>query len=51
MFARARRYVRALRARLGAARDIYEGVFFAPYRAQIHREALRQRDLFLLAGF
>ncbi|HEX9726966.1 MAG TPA: cory-CC-star protein [Gemmatimonadales bacterium] len=40
-----------LRARLRAARDIYEGVFVAPYRSQVHREYLRQRDLFLLLGF
>lgn len=37
--------------RLRAARAIYEGIFIAPYRAQIHREYLRQRDLFLLLGF
>lgn len=41
----------SLRRRLRAARDIYEGVFIAPYRALIHREHLRQRDLFLLLGF
>jgi hypothetical protein len=38
------------RARLRAARAIYEGVFFVPYRAEIHREYLRHRDLFLLLG-
>lgn len=38
-------------ARLAAARDIYEGIYVAPYRATIHREYLRQRDLFLLMGF
>lgn len=41
----------ALRRRLGAAREIYEGLFVAPYRSQIYREYLEQRDLFLLAGF
>lgn len=40
-----------LRARLQTARDIYEGVFLVPYRAEIQREFLRQRDLFLLVGF
>ncbi len=40
-----------LRARLRAAREIYEGIFIAPYRSQIHREYLEQRDLFLLLGF
>lgn len=40
-----------LRRRLRAARDIYEGIFIAPYRSLIHREHLRQRDLFLLQGF
>ncbi len=41
----------ALRRRLRAARDIYEGVYIAPYRSVIHREYLHQRDLFLLLGF
>ena len=40
-----------LRARLRAAREIYEGVFMAPYRRAIHREQLHQRDLFLLLTF
>ena len=39
-----------LRSRLRAARDIYEGVYIAPYRSAIHREFLRERDLFLLLG-
>ena len=39
-----------LRARLRAVRDIYEGIFLVPYRAEIHREYLRRRDLFLLLG-
>ena len=42
---------RTLRRRLRAARDIYEGVYIAPYRSAIHREHLRQRDLFLIMGF
>lgn len=32
-------------------RDIYTGIFFAPYRARIHREYLRERDRFLLLAF
>ncbi len=40
-----------LRRKARAARDIYEGLYVAPYRAVIHREYLRQRDLFLLMGF
>jgi len=46
-----RRVWAALRRRLRSAREIYEGMYVAPYRAEIHREYLRQRDLFLLAGF
>jgi len=42
---------RRLARQLSAARAIYEGIFLAPYRAEIHREYLRQRDLFLLLGF
>ncbi len=42
---------RAVRRRLRAAREIYEGVYIAPYRSTIHREYLRERDLFLLVGF
>ena len=42
---------RSARDGLKALRDIYEGIFFAPYRSQIHREYLRERDLFLLLGF
>ncbi len=41
----------ALRRTLRAAREIYEGVYMAPYRSQIHRRYLRERDLFLLVGF
>jgi hypothetical protein len=40
----------SLRARLRAAREIYEGVYVAPYRAAIHREYGRRRDLFLVLG-
>ena len=32
-------------------RDIYEGIFFAPYRAQILAVDLRERDRFLLLAF
>lgn len=39
-----------LRRRIHAAREIYEGVYMAPYRSTIHREYLRQRDLFYLLG-
>ncbi len=46
-----RRVWEALRGRFRSAREIYEGMYIAPYRAEIHREYLRQRDLFLLAGF
>jgi hypothetical protein len=41
---------RTFRQILASAREIYEGMFFAPYRSQIHREALRQRDLFFIVG-
>jgi hypothetical protein len=40
-----------IRRGLSALRDIYEGIYIAPYRAQMHRELLREHDLFLLAGF
>lgn len=40
----------SVRRRLRAAREIYEGVYLAPYRSSIHREYLRQRDLFLVLG-
>ena len=36
--------------RLQSAREIYEGVYLAPYRSIIHREYLRQRDLFFILG-
>ena len=37
-----------LRSRLVWARDIYEGIYLAPYRREIYREYLRQRDRFFL---
>ncbi len=37
--------------RLRAARDIYEEIFFAPYRSQIYREYRDRRDMFLLLSF
>lgn len=48
---RARRWVRVVRARLNAAREIYEGVYVAPYRSVVRREYLRQHDLFFLMSF
>jgi len=41
----------AVRCRLQGAREIYEGVYMAPYRSAIHHEYLEQRDIFLLMGF
>jgi len=38
------------RQRARSAREIYEGIYFAPYRSAIQREHLRQRDLFLVLG-
>ena len=46
-----KRLTARLRRSLAAARDIYEGIYIAPYRATIHREYLEQRDLFLLLSF
>jgi hypothetical protein len=40
-----------IRQGLSALREIYEGIYIAPYRAQMHRELQREHDLFLLAGF
>jgi len=37
--------------RLRRARDIYEGVYIAPYRSVVHREYLRHRDVLFLLGF
>ena len=39
-----------LRWRARSAREIYEGIYVAPYRSAIQREYLRQRDLFLVLG-
>ena len=41
----------AVRRRLRTAREIYEGIFFAPYRDQIYRESRDRRDLFLIMSF
>ena len=40
-----------LRRRMRVAREIYEGLYVAPYRSLIYREYRREQDLFLLAGF
>jgi hypothetical protein len=40
-----------LPGRLQKAREIYEGIYFVPYRKTIHREYLRQRDLLFVLGF
>ncbi|MGH7457729.1 MAG: cory-CC-star protein [Longimicrobiaceae bacterium] len=37
-----------LQPKLRAARELYQGVFFGPYRQTALREERRQRDLFLL---
>ncbi len=42
---------RALRRRLRDAREIYEGIYFAPYSRTIRREYVDQRDLFLVLSF
>ena len=39
---------RRLVERLRAAKEIYEGVFVAPYRSEIYRAYLEQRDIFFL---
>jgi hypothetical protein len=36
---------------LRRARDIYQGIYVAPYRSTIHRQYLHQRDLFFLMAF
>ena len=41
----------AWRKRLEAAKDIYEEMYFAPYRSQIYRSYREQRDLFLIMTF
>ena len=45
------RFRTAVARRLRAARDIYEGLYIAPYRSTIHREYLRQHDAYMLMGF
>ncbi|MDT8437007.1 MAG: cory-CC-star protein [Gemmatimonadota bacterium] len=47
---RAADFLAALRCRLVSAREIYEGVYTAPYRSLVQREYLRRRDLFTLLG-
>ncbi len=37
-----------IRRGLRSFRNLYEALYIAPYRAQIHREYARQQDLFLL---
>jgi len=37
--------------RLVVAKEIYEGIYVAPYRRVIRREYLRQRDLQFVLGF
>ena len=37
-----------MRRALRAFREVYEGLYVAPYRSMIHREYARQHDLFLL---
>lgn len=48
---RAGRLLKGVVARLKYAREVYEGVFMAPYRSAIHRDYLRERDAFLLLSF
>lgn len=40
-----------LKKRLQEAKEIYEGIYVAPYRSLIHGEYLQQRDLFFLMTF
>jgi len=37
-----------IRGTLRKLRDLYEALYMAPYRSQIHREYVRQHDLFML---
>ena len=46
-----RRAMRRVRKGLRAAGEIYEGIYFAPYRSQIYRSYREERDTFLLLGF
>ena len=48
---RIRKAFRRLRKGLRAAGEIYEGIYFAPYRSQIYRSYREERDTFLLLGF
>ena len=48
---RVRTALQRLRQRLRDAREIYEGIYFAPYRSQIYRAYREERDTFLLLGF
>lgn len=48
--ARCRAVWSALRRRARRAREIYEGIYIAPYRAAIRREYIRRLDLFFLAN-
>ena len=41
----------ALGRQLRAAREVYEGIYIAPYRSQILRAYAEERDLFFLVGF
>jgi hypothetical protein len=45
------RYWLWLRRRARAAREIYEGLYVAPYRSQIYRAYRQEQDLFLLSAF
>jgi len=45
---RRRGWWRRVSGRLRAAREIYEGLYVAPYRSAIGRAYRRERDLFLL---
>ena len=40
-----------LRHRLRLAREVYEGIYLAPYRSQLYRSYREEQDLFLLSGF
>jgi hypothetical protein len=40
--------LRRIKHALKTFKDLYEAIYFAPYRSQMHREYTRQRDLFLI---
>ena len=44
------RWWNALRCRMRVAREIYEGLYVAPYRSLIYREYRRGRSVAALAG-